>query len=88
MTVLFSVGLGGDGDEVEAIENAFARFGIDVPIEDAPKWTTVGDVWESLVKRLPRVHSQPDAFLRLCTALADVTGVDPREIGHETRLLL
>ncbi|MDQ3144580.1 MAG: hypothetical protein M3Q57_06845 [Pseudomonadota bacterium] len=86
--MLASVGLGGDGDEVIAIENAFARFGVDVPVEDAAKWVTVGDVWLSLCRIIPRAPEQPDAFLRFCTALAYETGVDPLQINPESRLLV
>ena len=86
--MLESVGLGGDGDEVIAIENAFARFGIDVPIEDASKWVTVGDVWESLCRVLPKASEQPDAFLRFCTALAYETDVDAKLIDQNSRLLV
>ncbi|MCT2558808.1 hypothetical protein N0B51_07425 [Tsuneonella sp. YG55] len=86
--MLESVGLGGDGDEAIAIENAFARFGVDVPIEDAPKWVTVGDVWSSLCRIVPRAPDQPDAFLRFCTALACESSVDPRLVDQDSRLLV
>ena len=86
--MLESVGLGGDGDEVIAIENAFARFGVHVPVVDAPTWVTVGDVWSSLCKVLPRASEQPDAFLRFCTALAYETGVDPHQVDRNSRLLV
>jgi len=85
--MLASVGLGGDGDEVVAIENAFARFGVDVPVQDAANWVTVGDAWSSLCRTLPRATCQPDAFLRFCTALASETGVDPELIDQNSRLL-
>ena len=85
--MLASVGLGGDGDEVVAIENAFARFGVDVPVQDTANWLTVGDAWSSLCRTLPKASSQPDAFLRFCTALASETGADPKLIGHDSRLL-
>ena len=86
--MLDSVGLGGDGDEVIAIENAFARFGIDVPVEDAPRWVTVGDVWSSLCRVLPKASDQPGAFLRFCAALAYETAVDPKLIDEKSRLLV
>jgi hypothetical protein len=85
---LDSVGLGGDGDEVIAIENAFARFGVEVPVEDAPTWVTVGDVWDSLCRILPKAPDQPDAFLRFCTALAHETAVDPMLVDANSRLLV
>jgi hypothetical protein len=86
--MLDSVGLGGDGDEVAAIESAFARFGVDVPIEDASRWVTVGDVWSSLCQILPKAPDQPEAFLRFCTALAYETGVDPKQLDQNSRLLI
>ncbi len=82
-----SVGLGGDGDEIIAIENAFARFGVDVPVEDASRWVTVGDVWASLCRLIPKAHTQPVAFLRFCSALCDETGIDPTQIDESSRLL-
>jgi hypothetical protein len=85
--MLESVGLGGDGDEVIAIESAFARFGVDVPVEDAKNWVTVGDLWSSLCRILPKAPDQPDAFFRFCTALAYETGVDPKHLDHNSRLL-
>lgn len=86
--MLASVGLGGDGDEVVAIENVFARFGIDVPVEEAPNWVTVGDVWASLCRLLPKASEQPEAFLRFCTALAYETAVDPHLLDENSRLLV
>jgi len=86
--MLDSVGLGGDGDEVVAIEIAFARFGVDVPVEDAPGWVTVGDVWTSLCRLLPHVATQPNAFLRFCIALCDETGADPEEVDEQSRLIV
>ena len=86
--MLESVGLGGDGDEVIAIENAFARFGINVPVKDAEFWVTVGDVWASLCRILPQAAEQPDAFLRFCIALAYETAVDPRQVDENSRLLI
>ena len=85
--MLRSVGLGGDGDEVEAIEAAFARFGLPVPVEDARRWRTVGDIWTSLMCLVPRVESQPRAWERLVEALCEQTGADAAEVTQETRLL-
>ena len=85
--MLRSVGLGGDGDEVDAIEAAFARFGVAVPVEDAAGWASVGDVWDSLERRVPGVVAQPMAWQRFIEAVCHQTGADPRLVERETRLL-
>jgi hypothetical protein len=82
-----SIGLGGDGDEVDAITAAFSRFGVEVPVEDAPDWNTVGDVWSSLCRILPQAPNQPDAWRRFLAALCEETGADPDKVGLNTRLL-
>ena len=84
---LRTVGLGGDGDEVDAIEEAFARFGLQVPVEDAPGWVTVGDAWSSVLRLAPKVGEQPAAWERFTAALCYSTGADPQEVGKDTRLL-
>ncbi len=83
-----SVGLAGDGDEVAAIEEAFARFGVPVSIDGAGNWITVGDVWSSLLRIKPLVIKQPNAFQRFCASLCDETGVDPTGINESSRLLI
>ena len=86
--MLDSVGLGGDGDEIDAVEKAFARFGVPVPYDDAPTWVTVGDLWASLLCLLLRAAKQPDAFLRFCRDLCDEPGIDPHLIDENSRLIL
>jgi hypothetical protein len=85
--VLRSIGLGGDGDEVDAIDAAFARFGLAVPIDEAAGWVTVGDVWASLGRMAPEVATQPASWEQFTGALCDETGADHRSVGRETRLL-
>lgn len=46
---LESIGLGGDGDEVDAIARVEERFGIAFDIEDCERFVTVGDVWRALL---------------------------------------
>jgi hypothetical protein len=85
--MLRSIGLGGDGDEVDAIEAAFARFGLAVPIDDAKGWVTVGDVWGSLERLAPKVATQPATWELFTGALCDETGADHRRVDKEPRLL-
>ena len=84
---LESIGLGGDGDEVVAIEAAFARFGFAVPVDDAPGWLTVGHVWRSLRELVPGIEAQPKAWEHLVETLCAETGAEPAQVGMETRLL-
>ncbi len=46
------LGLGGDGDEVDAIERVEQHFGIFFDVDDCERFVTVGDVWRALLKEL------------------------------------
>jgi len=50
--MLSSLGLGGDGDEVDAIERVGKRFGIAFDHSDYERFETVGDVWLALLDKL------------------------------------
>jgi hypothetical protein len=84
-----SVGLAGDGDEVAAIQEVEAIFGVRLDYSDARNWRTAGDVYEALRKALP-VHeaARADLWERFAEALARETGVDPKSISAESTLLL
>jgi hypothetical protein len=83
------VGLVGDGDDIAAIENVEEAFGVTLDDQDAPLWSTAGDVFASLLKALP-----PDAatdvatWERFARALASETGIDPSVITKNSPLLL
>ncbi|MEN3749581.1 hypothetical protein TPR58_20580 [Sphingomonas sp. HF-S3] len=83
-----SVGLGGDGDEIDAIEDVERTLGIRLDISDAGNWHTAGDVFRSVVASMPASeHADPDLWARFATALCATTGVDPRRIEPASPLL-
>ncbi|HWA50204.1 MAG TPA: hypothetical protein VG742_18180 [Dongiaceae bacterium] len=83
-----SVGLGGDGDEVDAIRNVEAVFRVKLDDSEAPNWFTAGDIYHSLRKVLPADEiEKPDLWDRFAAALAKETGVDPKAIRPESPLL-
>ena len=86
--MLASLGLGGDGDEIDAIERVEHAFGIMLDTTDAPTWRTVGDVWTSLLKELPKESvTEPETWRRFCIAIAWETDADPAAVtGHPTLL--
>ena len=83
-----SVGLGGDGDELFAVDDLERAFGVKLDPADAPKWHTAGDLFLSLKKALPDSDS-PEAELwdRFVEALSAQTGVDPTGIEKDSPLL-
>ena len=83
-----SVGLGGDGDEIFAIENVERTFGVKLEDADAPHWHTAGDVFSSLCKALPAdAGDESRLWVRFTEALSAETGVDPKTIERESPLL-
>ena len=88
ITKLKSLGLGGDGDEVDAIENAFAVFNVEVPVEDACHWVRVGDVYSSLARELERSGDfGSPCWDKFCVAISEETGCAPELVEFETKLL-
>ena len=85
---LHSLGLGGDGDEVSAIQNVERAFGVRLDYDDAPGWWTVGDVHASLLRALPAdQRDDTDVWQRLTKAITQETGVDATSIAPETLLI-
>jgi hypothetical protein len=83
-----SVGLGGDGDEIAAIDEVEATFGVTLDYADAPTWQTAGDVFRSLQNSLPAdIANAPDTWDRFATALTYQTGIDPAKIRPDSPLL-
>jgi hypothetical protein len=83
-----SVGLGGDGDEIFAIEEVERAFGVTLDKGDAQHWLTAGDLFLSLCKALPaEVRDDGDTWVRFTEALAVETGVDPTAIERDSLLL-
>ncbi|HEY0623084.1 hypothetical protein [Sphingomonas sp.] len=83
-----SVGLGGDGDEIAAIDEVEAEFRVTLDYADAPQWHTAGDVFRSLLVQLPPEQaSDPETWRRFVRALTDVTGIDPQTITPDSPLI-
>ncbi|WP_422057005.1 hypothetical protein [Sphingomonas sp.] len=83
-----SVGLWGDGDEIAAIDEVEATFGVTLDYADAPTWQTAGDVFRSLRNGLSaEVANAPDTWDRFAAALTHETGVDPATITPDSPLL-
>jgi len=83
-----SLGLGGDGDEVEAIRDVEQEFEVTLDKEDAPNWHTVGDVYSSLQRALPpELRNDPCTWQRFCKVLCKETGADSTLVDGGTRLL-
>ena len=83
-----SIGLGGDGDEIAAIDDVEYAFGVKLDKADAQNWHTAGDIYLSLRKALPAgAGDDGDLWVRFTEALAAGTGVDPQGIEKDSPLL-
>lgn len=82
-----SVGLGGDGDELVAIDDVERAFGVKLDKAHAAQWHTAGDVFASLHQALPAGHADDDLWSPFTQVLTDQTGVDPKAIQKEGLLL-
>jgi hypothetical protein len=87
VALLPTLGLWGDGDEIWAIEGAFKALDLKVPVEEAQKWVTVGDLWESVIRLAPDVGANPNSWDSFRIALSDETGVDWTEVALATTLI-
>ena len=86
--ILESLGLGGDGDEVDAIEEVEKAFGVLLDVSGAAGWSTVGHVYSALLSALPpEQRESEDVWPRFAHAISGETGVDPTRIGPATVLL-
>ncbi len=83
-----SVGLGGDGDEINTIKDVERAFGVKLDYADAENWYTAGDVFSSLCRALPAdIRDDNDVWVRFKEALACQTGVDPEGIEKDSPLM-
>lgn len=83
-----NVGLGGDGDEISAIEEVENEFGVRLDYSDADQWTTVGDVYAALLAQLsPEEAKKSDVWERFSRAICRETGISPSRIGLESGLI-
>lgn len=85
---LETIGLGGDGDELDSVAAVETHFGISLDDADAPRWVTAGDLFRSLLKALPPDHgTKDDPWPRFARILCEETGADPERVGPDTLLL-
>lgn len=83
-----SVGLGGDGDEIAAIEAVERAFAVRLDDADAPGWYTAGDVYASLLRKLGSdAAAAPGNWDRFAATLARETAIDPALIEPDSPLL-
>jgi len=83
-----NVGLGGDGDEISAIEEVESEFGVRLDYSDAAQWSTVGDVYAALMAQLPPEEGKrPDVWDRFSRAICRKTGISPSSVGLESGLI-
>ena len=83
-----SVGLGGDGDEIAALQEVESEFGVRLDYTDAHVWGSAGDVYAALQKALPPEEAdKPDTWERFAKALCRETGISPSSISPESELL-
>ena len=86
--MLESLGLGGDGDEVDAIANVERCFDVRLDDRNAGAWSSVGDIHAALLAALPAAQRDaPDLWPRFAAAIAGETGVDPARVAPATLLL-
>lgn len=72
------VGLGGDGDEVDAIRAVEREFGVALDTSGAKGWVTAGHVYMALCRALPPDTPVEGRWDRFASALASESGVDPK----------
>ena len=86
---LKTIGLGGDGDEVDAIQAVERHFAVTLDYGDAPGWRTAGDVFRSLLTALPSdQRDRKDLWPTFATIMCNETGADPSRVGPDTLLLI
>ncbi len=84
-----TIGLGGDGDEVDAIQAVEQHFGVALDYGDAPNWRTAGDVFQSLLKALPLdQRGRDELWPTFAAIICDETGADASRVGPDTLLLV
>jgi hypothetical protein len=85
---LETLGLWGDGDELQALRDVEKRFGVKLDYRGAGEWRTVGDVFAALLEVLPGSREKsPETWNVFAEAIAQETGADSHKITPETRLI-
>lgn len=85
--MLYSIGLGGDGDEVDAVQLVEKRMCLTLDYADAPNWRTAGDLFSALVRARPELEGSRTAWRRMSVALCWYTGANPRHVVPATILI-
>ena len=83
---LRTIGLWGDGDELDAVQDAERRLGFKLPVEEAPNWLTVGDIYDSVMRHNPGADARR-TWRKLVVGLCVAVGADPRRVAKETTLI-
>lgn len=82
-----TLGLASNSDEIAAIAELEAEFGVTIDYADAPQWRTAGDVFQSLLTQLPPGQANdPEIWERFTRALSQATDVDAETITPEIPL--
>tara|TARA_R110000868_G_scaffold342861_1_gene603839 strand:- start:1863 stop:2234 length:372 start_codon:yes stop_codon:yes gene_type:complete len=83
-----NIGLGGDGDEIAAIQEVEREFGVKLDYSDAHNWRTAGDVYAALGQALSSDEaSRPDVWRRFTQALSRETGISPSSVSLDSGLI-
>jgi len=86
-SIAHSVGLVGDGDEVDAIRDVEREFGVTLDYGDARNWVTAGHVYVALCDVLPANAPTEGRWDRFAAALARETGLDPKQLTVDSPLI-
>jgi hypothetical protein len=82
-----TLGFASNQDEAAAIDEVEAEFGVTIDYADAPHWRTAGNMFGSLLARLPDGQANdPETWDRFARALSQTTDVDAEEITRDTLL--
>jgi hypothetical protein len=85
--MLYSIGLGGDGDEVDAVQLVERRMHLSLDYADAPNWRTAGDLFNAVVRAKPELEGSRIAWRRMSVALCWYTGANLRHVVPTTILI-
>lgn len=79
---------GRDRDEIAVLRVVEEAFGVNLDYSSADEWTTVGDIWDALLKQLPDGVSQdPDTWTCFRESLSRETGMDPKRVTLKSGLV-
>lgn len=83
-----SLGLCGDGDEIDAIREVERRFAVKLDYSDACNWVTVGNVYAAFQQAMLASQAEDvDTWPSFAEAICAETGVDPTKVEPSTVLL-